>query len=112
MIASISSVWPLPSTPAMPTISPRRTVERDVVEQRRRAALGVDGQAHDLERDVGRSTVLSRVSGAGSSLPTIISARSRAVTVDGSVDLGDRAAGADDGDRVGEARAPRRACGR
>ena len=30
--ASISSVWPFPSTPATPTISPARTVEGDAVE--------------------------------------------------------------------------------
>ena len=29
MIASTSSAWPLPSTPAMPTTSPSRTVEVD-----------------------------------------------------------------------------------
>ena len=39
MIASTSSRWPLPSTPAMPTISPRCTVKDDVVEQRPRAVL-------------------------------------------------------------------------
>ena len=33
MIASSSSVWPFPSTPAMPRISPAVDGERDVVEQ-------------------------------------------------------------------------------
>ena len=39
MIASISSVWPLPSTPAMPTISPRWTLEVDVARARARPRL-------------------------------------------------------------------------
>ena len=33
MMASSSSVWPLPSTPATPRISPRVDAERDVVER-------------------------------------------------------------------------------
>ena len=43
MSASISSVWPLPSTPAMPTISPRWMSKRDVVEGGPAAGVG-DGR--------------------------------------------------------------------
>jgi hypothetical protein len=39
MMASTSSVWPLPSTPAMPRTSPRWMVNVDVVEQRRASAV-------------------------------------------------------------------------
>ncbi len=45
MIASASSRWPLPSTPATPTISPRADLERQAVQA---AALDVV----DLQRDL------------------------------------------------------------
>ena len=77
-IASISSVWPLPSTPAMPTISPARTsnetsadlLERAVVvdraalrpEQRLRRLAGalVDPQQHLAADHQARQALLGR----------------------------------------------------
>ena len=47
-MASASSRWPLPATPATPTISPARTSEGHVV-QRRRAAVALGAHARDLE---------------------------------------------------------------
>jgi len=46
---AVSSLWPLPSTPATPTISPRSTVS--VKLSRRVTALVIpDGQPVDLQR--------------------------------------------------------------
>ena len=53
VIASISSVCPLPSTPAMPTISPARTVERDAAHLGD-AAVVDDVEVIDREQDVAR----------------------------------------------------------
>ena len=53
MIASTSSVWPLPSTPAMPSTSPAWMVEVDVAEHR--AAEAVDDlEVLDAELHVAR----------------------------------------------------------
>ena len=98
MIASTSSAWPLPSTPAMPTTSPSRTVEADVVDQR--TTLDVGTVTAQLEHG-GLATVEARVSGEGSSAPTISSASWRAVVVFGSA-VADGRAAADDRDRVGD----------
>ncbi len=46
--ASNSAVWPLPATPAMPTISPARIFEIDVVQ--RRAAAAVAGDAEVVQQ--------------------------------------------------------------
>ncbi len=48
-MASISSVWPLPSTPAIPTISPPRTSKRHVVDLLQPPVV-VDGQPFDPEQ--------------------------------------------------------------
>ena len=82
MIVSTSSVWPLPSTPAMPSTSPERTTMSSVVEQRA-AVRGAQREALDAQDSLS-VTVDVRVSGLGSSLPTIISASWREVTVFGS----------------------------
>ena len=112
MIASTSSVWPLPSTPATPTISPACTANetsssgRWETTSRSGGASSVSNATSDtLNAAAGPSsgaraplsmvspttsnntfccTVRSRVSGDGSSLPTIISASCREVTVLGS----------------------------
>ena len=52
-IASISSDWPLPATPAMPTISPAANVERDVVDHGDAARI-LDRQVLDRKLDLGR----------------------------------------------------------
>ena len=54
--ASISSVWPLPSTPAMPTISPPRTSKETSLHLRDLAVVD-DRQALDLEQRLGRRRV-------------------------------------------------------
>ena len=83
MIVSTSSVWPLPSTPAMPSTSPACTV--NVMSS---SALRSDPSAPSVSpasRKTSLSvTVDSRVSGLGSSEPTIISASWREVIVFGS----------------------------
>ena len=53
VIASISSVWPLPSMPATPTISPARTPKREA-EDLLDAAVVEDVQAVDLEERLRR----------------------------------------------------------
>ena len=71
---------------------------------RRRAACAPsvdDGEPCDVELDLVGDGRLARARASGSSLPTISSASSRAVTSVG-VDRGDGAAGADHGDRVGD----------
>lgn len=86
MIASTSSAWPLPSTPAMPSTSPlwmvnptsssrmRSTPSGSTAASRRPATLSIASSV----------TVDSRVSGEGSSLPTISSASCLAVVCAGS----------------------------
>ncbi|CAM5669981.1 hypothetical protein SGLAM104S_02439 [Streptomyces glaucescens] len=75
--ASTSSVWPLPSTPAMPRTSPAWMVKL----MSSRTALPPGATRRSLSTvSTGRSvTVDSAVSGVGSSLPTIISASWRGV---------------------------------
>ena len=83
MIVSTSSVWPLPSTPAMPSTSPACTTRSTSASSGRPPASA--GSVRPSTRSTSRSvTVDSRVPGSGSSLPTIISASSRLVTVRGS----------------------------
>jgi hypothetical protein len=50
-IACSSSDWPLPATPAMPTISPARTSKRDILDHIDAAAVA-DRQVLDREHDV------------------------------------------------------------
>ena len=78
VIASISSLWPLPSTPAMPTISPARTAKRDVA-YRRQAAVVVAraGRAPRAARRRHRRAFLSTRS--STSRPTIIFASASSV---------------------------------
>ena len=81
-MASSSSVCPFPSTPATPRISPRWTVnETSSSVTRPSSSVTVSPLTRNATCSV---TVDSRVSGFGSSLPTISSARSRAVTSAGS----------------------------
>jgi hypothetical protein len=81
-MASTSSAWPLPSTPAMPRTSPRWIVKEMSSSTGR---LWAGRMLSPSTSSTGTSvTVDSRVSGVGSSLPTISSASSRAVTEDGS----------------------------
>ena len=81
-ITSMSSSCPLPSTPAMPTISPRWT-SRPMSLERGPARLG--GRSRSVRASATWSPGgLALVSGEGSSLPTISSASSRAVTSWGS----------------------------
>ena len=82
MMASTSSAWPLPSTPAMPRTSPRWILkEMSSISARPAADRTVRPSALSSTWSV---TVDSRVSGVGSSLPTISSASWRAVTLFGS----------------------------
>ena len=82
MIVSTSSVCPLPSTPAMPSTSPACTIRSTSASSGRpSSAASVRPSTRSTSRSV---TVDSRVPGSGSSLPTIISASSRLVTVRGS----------------------------
>ena len=81
MIVSTSSAWPLPSTPAMPSTSPRVDVEADVVEQRREPTAGSRLEVLAPTGAPRRSPSRSRCSATGSSEPTISSASWRAVTV-------------------------------
>ena len=72
MIVSTSSAWPLPSTPAMPSTSPRRMSKRDVGQQLRpKSSTSVTPSSVSRTSSV---TVDSSVSGDGSSEPTISSA--------------------------------------
>ena len=123
MIASISSVCPLPSTPAMPTISPPCTLIDDAVERtaaglggghrlggvgvgagserdRARLGVGLDGELDQLEADAVGDRACSRLGrrqlGAHHQLGQLFGGHRRRVG-----DLADRLAGADDGDRVG-----------
>ncbi len=74
----MSSLWPFPSTPAMPTISPRWTVkETSSTTVRPSLSTTLSPSATSATSSV---TVESRVSGVGSSLPTMSSASWRAVT--------------------------------
>ena len=82
MIASTSSAWPLPSTPATPSTSPAWMVsETSSSTGRPSPARRVSPRTSSTTS--GR-TVDSRVSGDGSSPPTISSASRRAVTSAGS----------------------------
>ena len=56
MIASISSLWPLASTPASPTISPARTSKRHVVD-RRQPAVVARGDVLEREQRLARRVV-------------------------------------------------------
>ena len=78
MIAAMSSVWPLPSTPAMPTISPRRTTNDTPSSAGRWPGRSIVRPS--TSSSTSSVTVDSRVSGVGSSEPTISSASWRAVT--------------------------------
>ena len=81
-IASISSLWPLPSTPATPTISPRCT------SRETRSNVGrPDQSSTDRSRAVRvtwSSAPRGSVDGVGSSEPTMSSASWWAVTSSGS----------------------------
>ena len=66
MIASTSSAWPLPSTPAMPRTSPLWIVKRDVVETARRpSVVGARCRPSHARAPTSSVTVDSRVSGDG-----------------------------------------------
>ena len=70
VIASISSVCPLPSTPAMPTISPARTSKRDAAH-RLEAAVVEHVQVLDLEqRLAGRAPAACRRAAAPRGRPS------------------------------------------
>ena len=100
MTASISSVWPLPRTPATPTTSPRRTWnDRSRRSQRSSTDCTPSPTTSSSTTSV---TVDSAVSGRGSSLPTI---RSRELAGRRCLGFhrGDGAALAQDGDGVGVA---------
>ena len=73
MIASTSSAWPLPSTPARPTISPRWMTRLTSSTTARPPADG-DTVTFSTTSSGVSVTVDSRSSGTGSSLPTISSA--------------------------------------
>ena len=77
-IASTSSAWPLPSTPAIPAISPPRT-SKDTFRSRRAPASST-AEMFSTSTAARSVTAAFRVSGVGSSEPTISSARSAAVT--------------------------------
>ena len=81
-MASTSSAWPLPSTPAMPTTSPSRTVR--AMSSISRRPSGVTTVRWSTDSTGFSRTVEVRVSGEGSSAPTIISASCRTVVVFGS----------------------------
>ncbi len=83
MIVSTSSVCPLPSTPAMPSTSPARTT-RSTPASSGRPPPSPASSRPDTSSTTRSVTVDSRVSGLGSSLPTIISASCRLETVRGS----------------------------
>ena len=81
MMASTSSAWPLPSTPAMPSTSPRWMAKEMSASSWR--PVGEMTSSDVTSSSVMSVTVDSRVSGVGSSLPTISSASWRAVTWSG-----------------------------
>lgn len=103
MIASTSSAWPLPSTPAMPRTSPRWIVnEMSESTSRTTPSVSTAVSWRPSRSSIGSSvTVDSRVSGEGSSLPTISSAR---LLGRGGRRVGgaDRRTAPDDGDLVGD----------
>ncbi len=88
MTASTSSAWPLPSTPATPSTSPLWMVkEMPSRTVRTTPSVSVAERCRSLTRSISSSvTVDSRVSGDGSSLPTISSASCLEVVRDGSTD--------------------------
>ena len=77
-MASISSPWPFPSTPATPRISPRRTSKSTPSRTVRPASSTIDTLCS--RRVVWSSAARGSVDGVGSSEPTINSASSGAVT--------------------------------
>ena len=103
--AAISSCWPLPETPAMPTISPARTSKRDVVAGRRRtgprcgsvrpshrehhrAGLALRGAAAAAaRRRSSGATALALVSCVGSTSPVTLPPRSTVQAVAQRADL-------------------------
>ena len=103
---SASSRWPLPETPAMPTISPARSVSETSFSAApppaRRDAV------EDEERRAGRDRrLLRRAQIAAAHQARQLALRQAAVVRP----LGDDLAVAHDGDAVGDRRSPRRACG-
>ncbi len=106
------SVRPEPSSPAMATTSPLANVEREVVDERAgpRPPTGGHGQVPDLEPDLARLVRSVRGYSSPRSRPTIIRTTSAGVASRAS-SVVDRLAVAQDGDAVGDARTPRRACG-
>ena len=82
MIASTSSAWPLPSTPAMPSTSPAWMLS--VTSSSTARPSGERTVSPSTASTTSSRTVDSRVSGDGSSPPTISSASRRAVTSPGS----------------------------
>ena len=98
MIASTSSVWPLPSTPAMPTTSPRWIVNDTFAEPG--DPVERDGEVADRERRIGGDRALAGLGrgelAADHHLGEVVGVHRARV-----VDLADGTAGADDGDRVG-----------
>ena len=100
MIASTSSAWPLPSTPAMPSTSPAWMVEVDVVEQR--AAVDV-GDARGPRRASSTSVGDRRLLGARRG--QLAADHQLGELAGGDVrrlDRGDGGAAPDDGDLVGD----------
>ncbi len=83
MMTSTSSAWPLPSTPAMPTISPAWMV-RSMSSSSARPPAGSASEVSSIVSIGVCVTVDSSVEGEGSSEPTISSASWRAVTPVGS----------------------------
>ncbi len=101
MIASTSSAWPFPSTPAMPSTSPAWMV-MSMSDNTSRPPITLPATRTPDSASTTRSvTVDSRSSGTGSAEPTIISASCRLVTVFG-IGGADGGAAADDGDLVGD----------
>ena len=80
MSSSTSSAWPLPSTPAMPTTSPWCRSKDTSSSSGGRPPAPSRETSLDAAARTSSVTVDSRVSGVGSSLPTISWARSRGVT--------------------------------
>ena len=88
--AASNSFCPLPDTPAMPTISPARTVERDRAKRRAERIVGAHVERIDDERR--RAGVRCRdARGCGSSPPIIIRASDAVVSWRGSHCAGDAA---------------------
>ena len=100
-MASHSSNWPLPSTPAMPSDLAGADLERDVVDGRSRADAASTVMPDDAQSHGRRRSRWSRPCGEGSSLPTISSASFARLTSPGFTSATVVPA-ADDGDVVGD----------